>query len=101
MLDIVQTPAFVKNYKKLQKKHYDVLKLKTVITHIVNRDEDILKTRYSDHALTGNWRGYRELHIEKNWLLVYIIIDKELTLVLIRTGSHDDIFKRNNHWQLF
>ena len=47
--------------------------------------------RRRDHALTGNWNGYRELHIEADWLLIYRIEEDELELVLTRTGSHDDI----------
>ena len=53
-------------------------------------DADGLRRR-RDHALTGNWNGYRELHIEADWLLIYRIEEDELELVLTRTGSHDDI----------
>ena len=34
----------------------------------------------------------RECHIEPDWLLVYKVIDDELILRLIRTGSHNDLF---------
>ena len=49
-----------------------------------------LPARYRDHALRGNWRGYRDLHIEPDWLLIYCIEGDELQLV--RTGSHADLF---------
>ena len=37
------------------------------------------------------WRGYREAHIEPDWLLIYRITGNELRLV--RTGSHSDLFR--------
>ncbi|WP_267472113.1 type II toxin-antitoxin system RelE/ParE family toxin [Schaalia turicensis] len=40
----------------------------------------------------GNWKGYREIHLEGDWLLIYRVKHSELLLVLTRTGSHDDLF---------
>lgn len=67
-------------------------KLKLAIECVLSGDDDKLKTKYKDHSLKGNWQGYRELHIESDWLLVYKINYDELVLVLVRTGTHDDIF---------
>ena len=47
---------------------------------------------FRDHNLTGKWQGYRECHIQPDWLLVYRISDDDLVLVLTRTGSHSDLF---------
>lgn len=55
-------------------------------------DRELLSTKYKDHALKGNWKGYRELHIEGDWLLIYKVDREELLLVLTRTGSHDLLF---------
>ncbi|MDR1165551.1 MAG: type II toxin-antitoxin system YafQ family toxin [Deltaproteobacteria bacterium] len=44
-----------------------------------------------DHPLKGNWLGYREIHIQFDWILIYKIEND--TLYLIRTGRHHDIFK--------
>lgn len=46
---------------------------------------------YRDHALTNNWKGYRECHIEPDWLLVYRVIENQLILSLTRTGTHSDL----------
>jgi mRNA interferase YafQ len=43
-----------------------------------------------DHPLKGDWKSYRDVHIEPDWLLIYRIIGDELHLV--RTGSHADLF---------
>jgi mRNA interferase YafQ len=52
--------------------------------------EDPLPERCRDHPLRGNWKGYRDAHIEPDWLLIYRFVDDELHLV--RTGSHADLF---------
>lgn len=69
-----------------------MLKLKNVIQLIVNRKNEILRTQYKDHLLKGQWQGYRELHIEEDWLLIYKVDNDNLLLTLFRTGSHDDLF---------
>lgn len=90
-MKIRQTPIFKRDFKRLKKKHFNMLKLKDVVLLLVAQEKDTLKRVYKDHALTGNWLGYRELHIEKDWLLIYQIDDNELFLTLTRTGSHDEI----------
>ena len=49
--------------------------------------------KYLDHPLKGEYKGYRELHITPDWLLIYKIKDKELILELTRTGTHSDLFR--------
>ncbi|HML53779.1 MAG TPA: type II toxin-antitoxin system YafQ family toxin [Solidesulfovibrio magneticus] len=44
-----------------------------------------------DHALVGNWSGYRELHVEPDWLLIYRA--EPGTLSFVRTGSHAALFR--------
>ena len=44
-----------------------------------------------DHPLSGNWNGFRECHIQSDWLLVYRIDDDVLVLTLARTGTHSDL----------
>ena len=55
--------------------------------------EEPLETRHRDHALTGNYRGLRECHIQPDWLLIYAIDKGRLILTASRTGSHADLFK--------
>lgn len=68
---------------------YDVIDL------IVNQETDILVSKYHDHALTGNWKGYRELHIMDDWLLIYLSKQDEVDLVLVRTGTYDRLFQKS------
>jgi mRNA interferase YafQ len=44
-----------------------------------------------DHPLFGNLKGYRELHLEPDWLLIYRKTDTELQLA--RLGSHSELFE--------
>lgn len=56
-------------------------------------NEEKLPQNYLDHALTGDFIGFRECHIEPDWLLIYKIENEILTLTLTRTGTHSDLFK--------
>lgn len=49
-----------------------------------------LPLKNKDHNLSGNYSGYRECHIEPDWLLIYKQTDDELRLD--RTGTHADLF---------
>ena len=51
-----------------------------------------LPEKYKDHPLHSNWRGYRECHIQGDWLLIYKYKNDELILSLTATGTHSDLF---------
>ena len=53
----------------------------------------MLALKYRDHALTGDYIGYRECHIQPDWLLIYCIDHGKLILTPARTGSHSDLFE--------
>ena len=63
-------------------------KLRAVILLLL--DEAPLETRYRDHPLKGEWLGYRDLHVEPDWVLIYKQTETEL--LLARTGTHSDLF---------
>lgn len=93
-MKINYTPTFKRNYKALLKKHYDMSKLEKVIELLINQQQDELFRIYHDHALKGNRKNDRELHIESDWLLVYRIEQGMLELVLLATGTHDQVFRK-------
>ena len=51
-----------------------------------------LDAKYRDHALSGNFKGKRECHLEPDFLLIYEKRAREIVLYLIRVGSHSDLF---------
>ena len=90
MLDVKFTNLFKKDYKLIQKRGLKIDKLHEVINTL--RQQEPLPAKNRDHALTGNYLGFRECHVEPDWLLIYQIKDDELILLLSRTGSHSDLF---------
>ena len=90
MYGLKPTTQYRKDYQRCIKRGYDI----SFIDHVVEKLEtgEALEEKYRDHALTGNWTGYRECHITPDWLLIYKIEDDILILVLSRTGTHSDIF---------
>ena len=90
MRDIIWTSKFKKDYKNAIKRNLNINLLDDVIRVLASGHE--LPNKYNDHALRGNWNGFRECHILPDWLLIYTIEDNNLVLVLARTGSHSDLF---------
>ncbi len=89
MKKLIAGPGFLKNWKKLKKKRYDKSELDEIVDILVN--DKYIPARYHDHALSGNYKGYKECHIRSNWLLIYESTETEV--FLIATGTHDDLFK--------
>lgn len=90
MLTIKYTTRFRKDYKVIKKRGYNI-KLFTEVVGIL-ASEQPLEQKYKDHALSGDYEGLRECHIQPDWLLIYRIEKDVLTLTLSRTGSHSDLF---------
>ncbi|MCL2045081.1 MAG: type II toxin-antitoxin system YafQ family toxin [Oscillospiraceae bacterium] len=72
------------------KRGYNMTLIDDIIKLLV--DQEPLPAEKQDHALTGNWLGYRECHIAPDWLLIYRVDNDELLLYLTRTGTHSDLF---------
>ena len=89
-LAIVPTSQFKKDFKRIKKRGYNLSELQAVLDKLVNREE--LEARNRDHALSGNYAGFRECHIKPDWLLVYAVDNDKLILTASRTGSHSDLF---------
>ena len=92
MLKLVTTGAFRKDYKRIKKRGYDISLLETVLEQLLS--EKKLEEKYRDHALIGNYFGFRECHILPDWLLIYAINNSELILTASRTGTHSDLFDK-------
>lgn len=88
--DIIWTTKFKKDYKLAVKRNLDISLLDDII-RTLSRGET-LPEKNRDHELAGDWVGYRECHIQPNWLLIYRIENDVLVLTLSRTGTHSDLF---------
>lgn len=90
MLTVHYYTQFKRDLKLIKKRNLDIELLKAVVQKLSMGEE--LEPKYRDHALTGNYAGFRECHIQPDWLLVYKIENDTLTLALSRTGTHSDLF---------
>ncbi len=88
MLDVRYSTRFKKDFKACVRRGYDIPLLQQTIDTL--RIPAPLPPANRDHNLTGDYSGYRECHIEPDWLLIYKRIDNELRLD--RTGTHADLF---------
>lgn len=88
--ELILTGKFKKSLKLAKKRGLDLKLLEKVITMLQN---DIpLEEKYRDHELKGEYRGFRECHIQPYWLLIYLKENDVLTLTLVDTGTHADLF---------
>lgn len=90
MLKLQATSKFRKDYKRIKKRGLDIFPLQEVLDKLCAGEA--LDPKHKDHALTGSYQGFRECHIQPDWLLIYAIHEDELILVDSRTGSHADLF---------
>ena len=90
MLKVRVAKQFKKNYKQAQKRGFNMLLLDNIIIQLAN--EKPLDAKHKDHALKGTLKDYRECHVTPDWLLMYKIEKTILTLTLIDTGSHANLF---------
>jgi len=85
---VVQPSSFKKDVKKQKKRGKDLDKLKVIVDLLVAGET--LPDRCVDHLLPGNWSGWRDCHIEPDWISIYKMTPDTLTLG--RTGSLSDLF---------
>lgn len=86
---IVYTGQFKKDYKLASRQGKNPALLKDVVTRLISCQK--LDSKYRDHKLSGSMKNYRELHLQPDWLLIYRLTETEL--ILVRIGSHSELFK--------
>lgn len=90
--DILWTTQFKRDYKTAMKRNLPIARLDNVIRLLAAGEK--LPPEYRDHALANNWRGFRECHIQPDWLLIYKQDNGQLILTLARTGSHTELLDK-------
>lgn len=88
---LVLTGRFKRSLRLAEKRGLNIDLLETIVEKLLHGIP--LEEKHRDHALSGNYKGYRECHIQPDWLLIYLIENDILTLTLIDTGTHADLFK--------
>lgn len=96
MREISRSTRFKRDYKLMKKRGKDMDKINSVILMLASDEE--LSPALCDHPLSGNWSGFRDCHIEPDWVLIYQKTDNQILeleeLRLEATGTHSDLFKR-------
>ena len=89
-MTIYYTSQFKRDYKKIKKQNKDLKKLKIIIKKLASGEK--LEPKYRDHKLIGEFKSYRDCHIEPDWLIIY----KKTSDIIIfeRTGSHSELFTK-------
>ena len=80
--------AYKKDIKRVARRGYDLTLLADVLNFLAAGTP--LPPARCDHALGGEWKGWRECHIQPDWLLIYKSTGDEI--LLARTGTHADLF---------
>ncbi len=88
--ELIFTGKFKRSLKLARKRGLDLSLLENVIDMLQNNIA--LEEKYRDHELKGKYQGFRECHIQPDWLLLYLKEDGILTLTLIDIGTNADLF---------
>jgi mRNA interferase YafQ len=89
MREIFQKNRFKADLKRIKRSgRHDVTELLLIVNDLAN---DVpLSEKYHDHALSGDWIDHRDCHIRSDWVLIYRLEPDQL--ILVRTGSHSELF---------
>ena len=86
----VFSSRFKKDIKLAVKRGKDLEKLSSVVELLCEGNP--LPKQYKDHPLAGDYSGFRDCHIEPDWVMIYRIENSQVQLILARTGTHADLF---------
>lgn len=87
---LILTNKFKKGLKLAKRRGFDITQLEALVEKLLHGIP--LDEKNKDNELKGKFKGFRECHIQPDWLLIYLIEDEVLTLTLIDTGTHADLF---------
>ena len=90
MYEVVLSNRFRKDLKLATKRGCDLALLNSIVDRLAQGET--LPAKHRDHSLTGDYIGFRECHIQPDWLLIYRTEGEALMLFLMRTGTHADLF---------
>lgn len=91
MYTVNYTLQFKRAVKLCIRRGLDVNKIAELVD--ILRVRGVLPRKYKPHKLSGYKGGMTwECHIEPNWLLIWEQNDTHLTLLMLETGTHSDLF---------
>lgn len=87
---LILTGKFKKSLKLAKKRGLNLSLMDSIVSTL--QQGLPLEEKFRDHELKGKYKGFRECHVQPDWLLIYLIENDILTLTLVDTGSHADLF---------
>lgn len=89
---IKYSSAFKTAIKKFKHNEKTLNNIAIIINRLANNE--ILEEQYHDHDLIGNYKGFRECHIQPDLCLIYKKNNDTLILYCSEIGSHGELFKK-------
>ena len=89
MRTVSYSAQFERDIKQLRKRGKDLEKLKSLVRLLVA--EAPLPPQYKDHPLKRNWSGFRDAHLEPDWVVIYSTTSQKVHFE--RTGTHEELFE--------
>ena len=86
---IVAEKGYRKQYRLMEKRGYNMALLDEAVLKLANGEA--LPPKFRDHPLRGDRHGYRDCHIQGDWVLIYKIDRGRLIMFLSETGTHSDL----------
>lgn len=88
---IVRRANRFKKDSKLYRHNKEVLvELEKILAVLIKGGE--LPARNANHRLSGDFKNYFDCHIKPDVILVYEMDWEEKTILLLRIGSHSELF---------
>jgi mRNA interferase YafQ len=91
MLRVQTRKQYRKDFKKLKGERTKNFQIFKEVIQLLCQRKPLPEAR-KDHALSGHYKGCRECHIAPDWLLIYIIDEENERIILVRIGSHSELF---------
>ncbi len=82
------TSRFDRDLRRVKRRGKNLDLLWAAVERLVRGEP--LDRKYRPHTLSGDWASFRECHVEPDWLLIWR--ETEDALILVRTGTHADLF---------
>lgn len=90
MLGLKYSSHFKKDLKSFEHDKDLLLLLKKILNIIASGKQ--LPEKYRNHKLKGEFAKCFECHLKSDVLLIYKINKQEVSILLLRIGSHSDLF---------
>lgn len=93
MFTLKPTNQFKRDAKKVIKrasKNFEVIE--NFFEKLKANGANCIEKKYLAHKLTGNYKNNWEVHIKPDLLIIWFEITEENEIILLRLGTHSDLF---------